>query len=226
MKRRKDRLLDLISILRDGKVHRAQDLAVRLNVSTRSLYRDMDTLVASGVPVLGERGVGYQMTAPVTLPPINLTMDELEALHLGVAVMTEASDPTLQISARSLANKLDHALPEDGTATSTGWGLAVFPFADAAAGIRFMPAIRTAIRQRKKLRITTRNMTGGMVQSVIRPLKLEYWGRVWTCRAWCETGKDFRGFRLDNFLELIEMTETFQEEQGKRMVDFTSGSTH
>jgi len=53
-------------LLRDGRLHRAQDLADKLEVSVRTIYRDMDTLVLSGVPVAGERGIGYMMTAPIT----------------------------------------------------------------------------------------------------------------------------------------------------------------
>ena len=116
--KRKDRLIALIGALRDGKTHRAEDLARRLGVTQRTIYRDMETLVASGVPVEGTRGVGYRMTDPVTLPPLNMTMAELEALHLGIAVLTEAADPGLQQAARSLAKKIDAALPEDRIAPS------------------------------------------------------------------------------------------------------------
>ena len=77
--RRSDRLFDIIQILRDGKLHRAQDMADQLEVSVRTIYRDMDTLVASGVPVQGERGVGYMITEAISLPPLTLTVEELEA---------------------------------------------------------------------------------------------------------------------------------------------------
>ncbi len=78
--RRTDRLFDIIQILRDGNLHRAQDIAEALEVSVRTIYRDMDTLTASGIPVQGERGVGYMVTSQITLPPLNLTTEELEAL--------------------------------------------------------------------------------------------------------------------------------------------------
>ena len=111
--RRTDRLFELIGILRDGRLHRAADLADRLEVSQRTIYRDMETLQTSGVPVEGERGVGYMLTAPITLPPLNLTLTELEALHLGIAVVAEAADPELQSAARSMADKIDAVVPED-----------------------------------------------------------------------------------------------------------------
>ena len=99
--RRTDRLFELIQLLRDGRLHRGKDLAERLGVSLRTLYRDMDTLTVSGIPVEGERGLGYMMTAPITLPPLNLTLTELEALHLGLAVVSKAADEELQRAAAS-----------------------------------------------------------------------------------------------------------------------------
>lgn len=196
----------LIGLLKDGKLHRAKDLARQTGVSTRSLYRDMDTLMKSGVPVQGARGVGYQMTEAVTLPPLNLSMKELEALHLGIAVMSEAADPGLRDAARMLAEKLDNALPESRVATATSWGLAVFPFADTAAGVVHMPAIRASMRNRKKLRIVYEEPDATLFESVIRPLSLDYWGRVWTCRAWCERSKGLKTLRIDKIRQLTEMS--------------------
>ena len=104
--RRTDRLFDLILILRDGRLHRGEDLARALEVSVRTIYRDMETLQLSGVPVEGERGLGYMMTAPITLPPLNLTLVELEALHLGMTVVGEVADAELQQAAASLSAKI------------------------------------------------------------------------------------------------------------------------
>jgi predicted DNA-binding transcriptional regulator YafY len=209
---RKDRLLELITLLRDGKLHRAEDLAAQLSVSQRSIYRDMDTLVESGVPVGGERGVGFRMTNPVTLPPLNLSMKELEALHLGIAVMSEASDGELNAAARTLASKIDAVLPEGRVAQSTGWGLAAFPFADAAAGIVHMPAIRAAIRKRRKLRITYDELDGTVFEGVISPLTLDYWGRVWTCNVWCERSRSFRILRIDRITRIVAISSSFKDQ--------------
>ncbi len=217
--RRTDRLFDLIQILRDGRLHRAQDLAEELEVSVRTIYRDMDTLMCSGTPVQGERGMGYQMTAPITLPPLNLTMEELEALHLGVAVLTEAADPDIQKAARTLARKIDAVLPENASAPDSGWGFAVYPFADAAAGFRHMPVLRAAIRARQKLRVSYQSLGGELTNRIVRPLQLEYWGRVWTCSVWCELRNDFRMFRVDRIDTLIEIGTTFSDEPGKSLAD-------
>ena len=195
--RRTDRLFELIQIMRDGRLHRGQDLANELGVSLRTLYRDMDTLVASGIPVEGERGLGYMMTAPITLPPLNLTLNELEALHLGLSVVTRAADEEMQKAANSLSAKIDAVLPEDRAAPASGWGFAVYPFAEAARGFVHMAPLRAAIRSRRKITIRYLSLDGAETTRIVRPLQMEYWGRVWTLTGWCELREAFRVFRVD-----------------------------
>jgi predicted DNA-binding transcriptional regulator YafY len=218
--RRTDRLFDLIQILRDGRLHRGRDLARRLEVSLRTLYRDMDTLVASGIPVEGERGLGYMMTAPITLPPLNLSLTELEALHLGLAVVSKAADEELQRAAKTLSDKVDAVLPEDRAVPATGWGFAVYPFAEAARGFVHMAPLRAAIRSRRKIHITYAKPGGEDTERRVRPLQMEYWGRVWTFTSWCELRNDFRVFRVDRIRTLDVLFDTFQEEPGKTLADY------
>ncbi len=217
---RPDRLIALIQTLRDGRLHRAQDLAARHGVSLRTIYRDMETLMASGVPVLGEKGLGYQITAAVTLPPLNLTLTELEALHVGISVVGEAADDELSEAARSLSAKIDAVLPEDRSAAPSGWGFAIYPFADAARGFQHMPSLRAAIRARQKLEVTLDDRP-----RVIRPLQLDYWGRVWTATVWCETTADFATLRVDQITGLKILPQLFVEEQGKTLVDYRARQT-
>lgn len=110
--RRTDRLFDLIQTLRDGRLHRAGDLAARLGVSTRTIWRDMSMLAAAGLPVQGERGVGYLLRGSITLPPMILSTDEADALHFALAAATEADDPRLARAAKSLVEKLAVILPQ------------------------------------------------------------------------------------------------------------------
>lgn len=209
--RRADRLMNLIRLLRDGQLHRATDLARATQVSLRTVYRDMETLAASGVPIEGERGIGYRVTAAITLPPLNLSMSELEALHLGLAAMGQAQDPDLSAAAQSLASKLDGVLPE-GNAPAN---LAVYPFADAARGFQHLPKIRSAIRARQKLSLTI----GGRDRTV-RPLQLDYWGRLWTCILWCDTTRKFDDVRIDQITAQRVLPSLFVEEEGKRLSDY------
>ncbi len=209
--RRADRLMNLIRLLRDGQLHRAADLAHATNVSLRTVYRDMETLAASGVPIEGERGTGYRVTAAITLPPLNLTMSELEALHLGLAAMGQAQDEDLANAAASLASKLDGVLPEGNAPRS----LAVYPFADAARGFEHLPKIRSAIRARQKLALTIAGR-----DKTVRPLQLDYWGRLWTCIVWCDTSRKFDDLRIDQITALRVLPSLFVEEEGKRLSDY------
>ncbi|MEO0677407.1 MAG: WYL domain-containing protein [Pseudomonadota bacterium] len=213
---RSDRLIDLIGILKDGRLHRAEDIAPRLGVSLRTVYRDMNTLAASGLPVEGTRGIGYRITAAITLPPLNLTKVELEALHIGLTAVGEGADDELSGAAQSLSAKIDAALPEDRRAAPSGFGFAIYPFADAAYGFQHMPPLRAAIRARQKVEIV---LDG---KRIVRPLQLDYWGRVWTCMAWCERSKDFETFRVDEIEALRVLPAIFTEEEGKRLEDFLS----
>ncbi len=218
--RRTDRLFDLLQILRDGKLHTAQEMAARLEVSVRTIYRDMDTLQASGVPVEGERGVGYMATGAITLPPLSLTPAELEALNLGIAIVAEAADAELAGAAQTLGDKLDAVLPEEVTSEADAWKFAVYPFADAARGFAHMSTLRSAIKARQKLDLAYCRIDGTLTHRTIRPLHMEYWGRVWTLTAWCEARDAFRVFRVDLIEAATARPELFQDEPGKTMQDY------
>jgi predicted DNA-binding transcriptional regulator YafY len=220
--RRTDRLFEILRILRDDKLHRAKDIADRLNVSVRTIYRDMDTLVASGVPVEGERGAGYRITEAITLPPLTLTTAELEALNLGMAIVGEAGDPDLKAAALSLADKVDALLPSQAVAEADAWKFAVYPFADAARGFAHMPTLRAAIRARQKLRITYISRNADRTQRVVRPLCMENWGRIWTLTAWCELRSAHRVFRIDLVETAEALPELFVDEPGKTLEDCTA----
>lgn len=218
--RRTDRLFDLIQLLRDGRLHKARDLAEQMEVSVRTIYRDMDTLVASGIPVEGERGVGYILRAPVFMPPMVLSQVEIEALHLGAALVRQSADPELQQAAARVVAKIDQAMPDPMARPKDGWGTEIFGSAEIEASFTNMPLIRHAIRDRQVLAIAYTRLDGRHSRRNIRPLQMEYWGRVWTCTAWCEKRDDFRVFRVDQIAEIIVTGNTFAPEPGKTLRDY------
>jgi predicted DNA-binding transcriptional regulator YafY len=207
----------LIQHLRDGALHKAADLAAATDVSLRTIYRDMDTLAASGVPIEGERGIGYRVTAAITLPPLNLTMTEVEALHIGLLAVGQNGDAELSSAARTLSAKLDAVMPEDRSRAPSGYGFAIYPFADAARGFQYLPMIRQAIRARQKLKLT---MHGS--DQTVRPLQLDYWGRLWTCVVWNEKIRDFAELRVDQITALKTLPSLFVDEAGKSLADFNT----
>ena len=188
---RTDRLFDLIQTLRDGRLHTARALAERSEVSTRTIWRDMATFIASGLPVEGERGVGYIIGELITLPPLTLTPDEVLALTLGLRLVTASAVPSLAPAAASLRGKIEAVIParlmphgKDGH-----WA---FPGPEAVIAARHLPALRRAIRLREAVILRYRDASGALSQRPVRPLLLEFGGRVWTLAAWCDTRAAYR----------------------------------
>ena len=205
--RRTDRLFDLIQILRDGRLHRASEMATRLGVSVRTIWRDMSTLMESGLPVEGERGVGYILRSPITLPPMMLTGAELEALRLGLRLVVGGDDPGLARAARGLATKIASVTPAPPEGDADG--LFVFTAQEATRAAPHLPVIRRAIRAYQRLTLTYVDPAGRETHRDVRPLALEMAGRVWTLAAWCEARGDFRSFRVDRIVALDETGEDF-----------------
>lgn len=224
--RRTDRLFEIILMVRDQRLHRAQDIAERLEVSVRTIYRDIETLVASGVPIEGARGLGYLLREPIFLPPLTLSEPELEALHFGLAVVAQAAEPTLQQAARSLQAKIEAAIPPSRQVDPASWGVAVHAFDLETDRLRHLSPLKRALRERRKLAIAYRSLEGQRSERIIRPLQLEFWGKLWTLTSWCEARQDFRVFRIDR-IEQVEVLEApFADEPGRRLVDYLARIRH
>ncbi|WP_121062218.1 helix-turn-helix transcriptional regulator [Chachezhania antarctica] len=221
---RTDRLMQILDLLRDGARHRAGDIATRLGVSERTIYRDMDRLVAAGVPVEGTRGSGYRATGAAVLPPLALSQAEIEALTLGLAIVAEAADARLQAAAESLSARLETALPAEALPEAETWRTALSPFADTARGVGHLSRIRAAIEGRQKLHLVTRRTDGTRTDRTVRPLTLDSFGRFWTMLAWCEWRQDFRRFRLDLIEDATALPELFRDEPGRTLADYGARS--
>ncbi|MGN0933258.1 helix-turn-helix transcriptional regulator [Falsigemmobacter intermedius] len=221
--RRTDRLYDLIQILRDGRLHRASEMADRLQVSTRTIWRDMATLMASGLPVEGERGIGYVLRAPITLPPMILSGDEIEALRLGVRLVAQGDDPALARAARSLAGKFASVTPAPGNPEDDEL-FGVSARASERAPVH-LPLLREAIRNRERVTITYIEADGSESHQDIRPLEMDLTSRVWTLTAWCEHRAGFRSLRIDRIVALTGTDETFPREPGRELADFHARET-
>ena len=214
---RSDRLFDLIQILRDGRLHRAADLAATLGVSVRSIWRDMAVLSASGMPLEGERGVGYILRQPITLPPMMLSPAEMMALRHGVRLVASGDDPALAAAARSLAAKIATVAPaprEDGEDLFTARA------AELQRASPQLPLLRKAIRQGERLTIALLDNQGQLTQRDIRPLALSLTEGTWVLAAWCDQKAGFEEFGLDRLLDVVPRGESFPREPGKRLADY------
>lgn len=217
--RRSERLSEIVEIVRDGRLHLARDLAEALEVSERTIYRDIGTLIASGVPIEGERGVGYLLREPIFLTPLALSLSELEALSLGMSIVQEVADTELQGAARMLHEKIASHAP-NRRKTPDSWGFGLYEFERVRGGLEHMPLLRRAIRDRLKVRLTYLSLSDELSERVIRPLQTDYWGRVWTCSAWCELRQGFRAFRIDRMTGCDVTGEVFAAEPGKTIEDY------
>lgn len=218
--RRTDRLFDIIQVFRDGKLHKGEELAQRMEVSLRTIYRDIDTLVASGVPITGERGVGYLMQGPVFLPPLNITQGELEVLELGLALVQASFGQVISADAQTLGDKVRAVLPRPEMLDPLRGSIGVYhtKFSDAERDT--LEVVRRGILSRTKVRFDYLSLRQERSTRSVRPLEVQVWESVLTLTAWCEDRQDFRTFRLDRMDEVHLTEDGFRLERGKTFQDY------
>lgn len=172
------------------------------------------------VAVDGERRLACPLREPIFLPPLALTRPELEALHLGMAMVAAHGDEALAAAAGELQIKIEAVLPGDRRALAQTWPTTACDGGTARANRRHVGTLRAAIVSRRKLRLVYRDADERVSERIIRPLELEYWGHAWTCTAWCEHRGDFRVFRVDRMSICAPTGETFRPEPGRTLADY------
>jgi predicted DNA-binding transcriptional regulator YafY len=217
--RRADRLFQIVQLVRGRRLATGEWLAGRLEVSLRTVYRDIADLQAQGVPIEGEAGVGYRMRAGFDLPPLMFTTDEAKALVACVRLAQPRLDAGLAQAADDALSKVLAVLP--GSARAAAESLAVYaPVYEVDARLRRqLEALRVATETRRKVRLHYRDLKDATSERTVRPLGSFYWGAVWTLAAWCETRQDFRNFRVDRIEQLEPLNETFRDEPGRTLAD-------
>lgn len=204
------RLFDLLQALRrHRRAVSANTLAEELGVSKRTIYRDIEALIALGAPIDGEAGIGYLMRPGFVLPPLMFTEEELEALALGGLWVKERADPDLVTAAADALAKIAAVLPVPLTATLDHSPLVPGRSKTPAQDVIDPKIIRAAIRTQKKLRISYANEMGVRTERVIWPIALVYYEAVRLVVAWCEMRIAFRHFRSDRIFELDLLDERY-----------------
>ena len=216
--RRADRLFQIVQILRRDRVTTGAKLAAELGISPRSLYRDIADLMASGVPIESEAGVGYRLPRHFELPPLMFTVDEVEALVAGARVVEAWADPGLREAARSLLRKAEAAMPSHARLEDLPIVVPDFHVPPTVAS--FLGELRVAMRERRKVRLRYTRGDGESTVRVLRPLGLAFWGSGWSLAAWCELREDFRTFKPDRILGLELLDETFVTSAGQGFDDY------
>jgi len=218
--RRADRLFAIVHHLRGRRLTTAAQLARWLEVSERTIYRDIADLCGTGVPIDGEAGVGYRIRAGFDLPPLMFTHDEIDALVIGARFVESWGGAQLAGGARSALAKIAAALPaEKRVALERSPLFAPDFFIDPRPGER-LDLLREAIASHRFAELEYRDATAKPSQRRVRPLGIYFWGEAWTLAAWCELRQDFRNFRLDRIAAARISPERFPDETGKRLEDF------
>jgi predicted DNA-binding transcriptional regulator YafY len=189
-------------------------------VSERTIYRDIADLMASGVPIQGEAGVGYVMRPGFDIPPLMFTRAEITALVAGARLMQAWGGAAMARAATEALGKIAAVVPVEIARVAESTAIHAFRMPDLDGVTRErLDLLDSAIRDVLRLELRYRDEAGVETQRTVRPLGLVYWGKVWTLVAWCELRHDFRMFRVDRILA-AKGDGTFIQEPGRGLADF------
>lgn len=217
--RRADRLFQLVQLIRGRRLTTAAFLAQRLEVSERTVYRDVADLQHQGVPIEGEAGVGYRLGAGFELPPLMFTQEEASALVAAARLAQSWVDPALARNIETGLGKILSVLPPAARVSAEALALYAPALGLDDAMRNRLQILREAVEAHHKLRLSYRDVSGDASERTVRPLGCFYWGKVWTLSTWCELRNDFRGFRIDRMDAVYVLPERFRDEAGKTLAD-------
>ena len=199
---RTDRLFELIQLLRSSRSTRtAASLAENLEVSIRTVYRDISLLQSLRVPIEGEAGIGYMMRNGYDLPPLMFNAEELEAITFGLAMVGQRGGRAMQKSALSAMRKIENVLP---TTVSAPTVPGTVHFSQDDLRTAHLEMVRSAIQAPHYLDIVYESADGDVSQRTILPLALIFFPNATLTAAWCDLREDFRHFRVDRILSVKE----------------------
>ncbi|KAB0679247.1 helix-turn-helix transcriptional regulator [Aureimonas leprariae] len=217
--RKASRLFEIVQTLRLARRPvTAARIAAALEVSQRSVYRDIAALQAMRVPIEGGRGIGYVLRPGFTLPPLMFTIEETEAVVLALSLLRRTGDEELRAAASQVAAKVAAAMPAplaraiDGRAIHA-WG----EVAASPAGVD-LATVRRAVRDERKLKLSYRDEAGRETERTIRPIALIYYPETTNIVAWCELRSALRQFRAERVLASQAVDAYFRGE-GDRLRD-------
>lgn len=199
--RKADRLFQLVNLIRSHQPITAERLAERIGVSVRTIYRYIDDLSLSGIPVYGEPGVGYALDENFELPPLTLTQDEIAALMLGVEMLSKSTGTDLAAAAKTLLSKIGAVLPP-GSFDPTRTPVRALGEILNDQSLRYWNDLYQSIQQQQAVKIVYLSLNEQLSQRVVFPLGLFYWGEKWTVGTWCVFRKAYRDFRVDRIQQL------------------------
>jgi predicted DNA-binding transcriptional regulator YafY len=220
MTRRADRLFQIVQILRGRRVSTAALLAERLEVSERTIYRDIRDLSLSGVPIEGEAGCGYRLLPGYDLPALMFTAGEVEALVAAIRLVRTWSGDILAHNAGTAEEKLLGVLTPQRRVVAERCRILSPDFNKYPQVKTWFDVFHAAVGNLQVLHISYEDEKGRVSSRNVHPLGLTFWGEVWLLVAWCESREDYRSFRLDRCLSVTPTGQYFSERPDRSLADF------
>ncbi|MDU0353304.1 YafY family protein [Paraglaciecola aquimarina] len=222
-----ERLNDIVHHLR--RMHQAvtaDTLAEVFEVSPRTIYRDIQNLIDSGVPINGEAGVGYVIDKSYHLPPIMFDADELEAIALGIGMVSNWTDELFAVKAQNAYKKIQATLPAPLIHELHQISTFSAPSSYKIPWEVSFTQVRECIRKRKKVRFNYLDLQNQTTQRTIWPLALISFSPVWLLAGWCELRQSFRNFRLDRLSEFVVLDNRYPNEKDKSLQAYLAQIKH
>lgn len=218
--RRADRLFRIVQLLRSGRLTTARSLAQKLEVSERTIYRDIQQLQLAGTPIEGEAGVGYTLRREFDIPPLMFDRQEITALVFGARMVKAWGGTEMAEAANSALRKIEAVLPVDLRERIDQVLLYAPGYKVPPALRRILDTLHRAAADRHVLELDYTRQDTQASHRRVRPLGLYFWGEVWTLVAWCELRNDFRAFRADRMRAVTVTEDIFVPQPGQTLADF------
>lgn len=218
--RRADRLFQIVQHLRGGRLVTAAMLAEQLEVSERTIYRDIADLQSTGVPIDGEAGVGYIMREGFDLPPLMFSREEIVALVAGARMTRAWGGAAMARAAQEALVKIEAVLPTDKRTNLNNVEIHAPAHRMSEEDRKKIDELEQACDKNNVIEIAYIDAKGDETSRPVRPLGLWFWGGGWTFIGWCELRNDFRMFRIDRILTFKNTGKTFKHERMKTLRDF------
>lgn len=212
--KRFDRIIAILIQLQSKRIVKAQELADRFEVSLRTIYRDIRTIEASGVPITSEAGIGYSIMEGYRLPPVMFTKEEAGSFVAAEKLMQKFTDKGLGSYFESAMFKLKSVLKGDEKDWVASIESQILIDPEQTLFNSHVPdaleIIFESIAEKKQVQLTyLAQDADSPTQRTIEPVGLFHEANFWYMLAYCHLRMDYRQFRMDRIQKILRSQNSF-----------------